>query len=338
MTALSARGGHASRPAAAEAGHGERTCGGSHHGPRRDRRLARPGGAHLRSVGFGTGFAVGGARASQVTNEARELRRCCGLTRHSRDHWRALLPVPSPQAPDRERHHRSRRFCQQHWRCCFRRHAEDRAQRFPEPVAVLECALRKQSRGDIEADDPPARHEAHTRRGSRALPAAGSKAYIAGSIASLGSQYVVGLKAVNCQSGDTWRRSRQRPRPKRKCWTRWARQHQSCAANWANPGLGAEVRCSAGTGHNIFARSFKSLQPRQKSLSGEGAAAALPYDQRAIELDPNFAVGYRAVGDDYYSSGRGGASERISTPRHSSCEIMPVSGKSLTIAAPYYQM
>src|SRR5256886_10504636 len=31
---------------------------------------------------------------------------------------------------------------------------------------------------------------------------AGSKAYIAGSIAGLGSQYVLGLKAVNCQSGD----------------------------------------------------------------------------------------------------------------------------------------
>ena len=31
---------------------------------------------------------------------------------------------------------------------------------------------------------------------------AGSKAYIAGSIASLGNQYVLGLKAVNCQSGD----------------------------------------------------------------------------------------------------------------------------------------
>jgi eukaryotic-like serine/threonine-protein kinase len=32
---------------------------------------------------------------------------------------------------------------------------------------------------------------------------AGSKAYIEGSIASLGSEYVLGLKAVNCQSGDT---------------------------------------------------------------------------------------------------------------------------------------
>ena len=31
---------------------------------------------------------------------------------------------------------------------------------------------------------------------------AGSKAYFAGSIASLGTQFVLGLKAVNCQSGD----------------------------------------------------------------------------------------------------------------------------------------
>ena len=31
---------------------------------------------------------------------------------------------------------------------------------------------------------------------------AGSKAYIAGSIGSLGSEYVLGLKAVNCRSGD----------------------------------------------------------------------------------------------------------------------------------------
>src|SRR5208337_3605615 len=31
----------------------------------------------------------------------------------------------------------------------------------------------------------------------------------------------------------------------------------------------------------------------------KGSAAALPYHQRAIELDPNFAVGYWAVGVDY---------------------------------------
>ena len=37
---------------------------------------------------------------------------------------------------------------------------------------------------------------------------AGSKAYIAETIGSLGSEYVLGLKAVNCQSGKLWPRSR----------------------------------------------------------------------------------------------------------------------------------
>jgi eukaryotic-like serine/threonine-protein kinase len=32
---------------------------------------------------------------------------------------------------------------------------------------------------------------------------AGSTAYLSGSIASLGSQYVIGLNAVNCQTGDS---------------------------------------------------------------------------------------------------------------------------------------
>ncbi len=31
---------------------------------------------------------------------------------------------------------------------------------------------------------------------------AGSKLYLAGAIASLGSEYVLGLKALNCQSGE----------------------------------------------------------------------------------------------------------------------------------------
>ena len=31
---------------------------------------------------------------------------------------------------------------------------------------------------------------------------AGGKAYISGSIASLGSQYVVGIDAINCKTGD----------------------------------------------------------------------------------------------------------------------------------------
>lgn len=49
---------------------------------------------------------------------------------------------------------------------------------------------------------------------------AGSKAYIAGSVGSLGSEYLLGLKAVNCQTEILSRRSRLRRPPRRRCWTR----------------------------------------------------------------------------------------------------------------------
>jgi tetratricopeptide (TPR) repeat protein len=44
----------------------------------------------------------------------------------------------------------------------------------------------------------------------------------------------------------------------------------------------------------------------RKAANEKGPAAALPYDQRAIELDPNFAIGYNRVGDDYSSLGEAG--------------------------------
>jgi hypothetical protein len=44
----------------------------------------------------------------------------------------------------------------------------------------------------------------------------GSKAYFAGSIGSLGSEYVLGLKAVNCQNGDTLGQEQVTAAPKEK--------------------------------------------------------------------------------------------------------------------------
>ena len=45
---------------------------------------------------------------------------------------------------------------------------------------------------------------------------AGSKAYIAGSIASLDNQYVIGLKVLNCQTGDTLAQQQVRADGKKK--------------------------------------------------------------------------------------------------------------------------
>jgi len=63
---------------------------------------------------------------------------------------------------------------------------------------------------------------------------AGSKAYVAEAIGRLGSEYVIGLKAVNCHSGDMLAQEQVTAERRRTCWSRWDRPLQSSAASSAN--------------------------------------------------------------------------------------------------------
>jgi serine/threonine protein kinase/tetratricopeptide (TPR) repeat protein len=129
---------------------------------------------------------------------------------------------------------------------------------------------------------------------------AGSKAYIAGSIASLGSQYVLGLKVVNCQSGDTIAQKQATAPAKEKVL-----DTLGTAASKLRGELGESLASVQKLDVPLEQATTSSLEALQayglggKAFRENGAAAALPYDQHAIELDPNFAMGYRAVGLDY---------------------------------------
>ena len=135
----------------------------------------------------------------------------------------------------------------------------------------------------------------------------GSKAYLAGSIASLGSQFVVGLKAVNCQSGDTLVEEQVTAASKEKVLDALGE-----AASKLRGELGEslatvqkfDVPLAEATTSSLEALKEYSLS--QKALNEKSSAAALPYAQRAIELDPNFALGYLAVGLDYSSLNEAG--------------------------------
>ena len=81
--------------------------------------------------------------------------------------------------------------------------------------------------------------------------------------------------------------------------------------------------------------ALKAYSLAKKPANEKGVAAALPYDQRAIELDPNFAMGYRIVGGDYNDLGQLGRASEYYT-EHSSCATMPASGKGWSITADYY--
>ncbi|HUO17327.1 MAG TPA: protein kinase [Verrucomicrobiae bacterium] len=140
---------------------------------------------------------------------------------------------------------------------------------------------------------------------------AGSKAYLAGSIGGLGSEYVLGLKAVNCQSGDTLAEEQVTAASKEKVL-----DTLGDAASKLRTELGEslatvqkfDVPLAQATTSSLEA--LKSYSLGIKAGNEEGQAAALPYDQRAIELDPNFAQGYNAMGNDYFNLGEvGRASE-----------------------------
>jgi len=129
---------------------------------------------------------------------------------------------------------------------------------------------------------------------------AGSKAYIAGSIATLGSEYVLALKAVNCQSGDQLAQ---------ELVTAAAKESVLDVLGQAAARLRGELGESLATVQKYDVplvhattpslEALKSYSLGLKTSDEKGPAAALPFDLRAIELDPNFAMAYRAVGLDY---------------------------------------
>ncbi len=118
---------------------------------------------------------------------------------------------------------------------------------------------------------------------------AGSKTYISGSIASLGSQYVLGLKAVNCQSGDPLAEEQVTAASKEKVLDALGE-----AASKLRGELGESLATVQKFDVPLVEATTSSLEALKayslgnKAAKEKGSAAALPYFQRAIQLDPYY--------------------------------------------------
>ena len=129
---------------------------------------------------------------------------------------------------------------------------------------------------------------------------AGGKAYISGSIASLGSQYVIGLDATNCKTGD--------PLVQEQV-TAENKEHVLKALDKAATKLREKLGESLSTVEKFddpldqattpSLEALKALSEGVRTLQEKGSAAAIPFFNRAIELDPNFAAAYEALGISY---------------------------------------
>jgi len=165
----------------------------------------------------------------------------------------------------------------------------------------------------------------------------GSNAYIAGSIGSLGSEYVLGLKAVNCQNGDVLAQEQVTAASKEKVL-----DALGTAASKLRGELGEslatvqkfDVPLEQATTSSLEA--LKAFSLGDKTTNEKGAGAGLQYHQRAIELDPNFAWGYRVVGGDYNALGQLGRATEYYT------KAFQLRGRAsererLSITAAYYR-
>jgi serine/threonine protein kinase len=128
-----------------------------------------------------------------------------------------------------------------------------------------------------------------------------SAATIEGSISSLGSQYVVGLKAVNCRSGDALSQEQVTANGKEQVLAALGD-----AAAKLRGRLGeslASVQKYDALPQNVTTPSLQALQAytlgNQTIDVANDYAAGIPLFERAISLDPNFAMAYLKLGQSY---------------------------------------
>ena len=130
---------------------------------------------------------------------------------------------------------------------------------------------------------------------------AGAKAYVAGTISALGTEYVVGLKAANCQSGDTLAEEQVTAPAKEKVLSALGEATAKLRTKLGES-LASVQKFDApleeATTSSLEALKAYSLGVRESSQSGQAAGVA--HLEQAIQLDPSFALAYRSLGGFLY--------------------------------------
>jgi serine/threonine protein kinase/Tfp pilus assembly protein PilF len=131
-----------------------------------------------------------------------------------------------------------------------------------------------------------------------------SSAYLAGTIATLGSEYVLGLKAVNCRNGNTLAEEQVTAASKEKVLN---------ALGAAATKLRGELGESLATVQKFDVPLEQATTGSLDALNAYGLALStwdkkgdrdsLPIFKKVVELDPNFAMAYGALATIYYNLG-----------------------------------
>ena len=162
-----------------------------------------------------------------------------------------------------------------------------------------------------------------------------SRAFIAGSIAGLGKEYILSLKAVSCETGDVLVQEQTQVPKKEEVLRSLSRQSAQLRGKLGES-LGSVRKFNAfaefATTPSLEALQAYDLGARKADSSNQNA---IPYFKRAIELDPNFALAYARLGGIYGNLEQAGTGEEYTRKAYSLRERV-TDRERLRIEAAYY--
>ena len=133
----------------------------------------------------------------------------------------------------------------------------------------------------------------------------GIKAVLNGAISSIGTQYVVDVNAVNCQTGDTLAHEQVSADKKEQVLGAVGKAASSLRGKLGES-LASVQKFDApveeATTSSLEALKAFSLAETERNKGSE--YAAIPLYKHAIELDPNFAIAYARLGQSYANTGQ----------------------------------
>jgi eukaryotic-like serine/threonine-protein kinase len=132
----------------------------------------------------------------------------------------------------------------------------------------------------------------------------GSKAIVLGSISNLGGQFVIGVDAVGCSSGDTLAKEQEEAASKQDVLKALSKAAASLRTKMGESLASVQkfdvpVEATTPSLEALKAYSMGITTGRSK-----GDAEAIPFMKRAIELDPNFAMAYVGIAVEYSNLGQ----------------------------------
>ncbi len=130
------------------------------------------------------------------------------------------------------------------------------------------------------------------------------KAMLGGSIAALGSQYVVALDAVNCRTGDSLAREQVTAQSKEAVLAAVGKAASSLRGKLGESLASIQKFDTPVTDATTSSlEALKAYAAADEMRNGGGEAESMPLFQRAIELDPNFALAYARLAAVYSNLG-----------------------------------